>query len=411
MKKIKEYIKNIDFELVDDDVVLENVYEEIKGSEAKLMIDIETSYNIQQLIKKSNVQQIIRMLKNVNIFTVINKKIGSRVFETLFDTLFDLTYKKKIDIENVEEIRKYLLDPIYKNFEDILSNRNGTYVIRKYFCYVFGRRGDDKKKYKKYFEGYDIKSRILDLIDGDLNKEGIITVVSYLKTDYSKTISRKIIEIFLTLENIKNPHYSFIFEDIIEIGDRKTVELISKFIEGDFDELVNDKCANYVVSKLIGKIPEKSDVYFSLMDLSTLNINSNIVLRVFENFCRDGKIENVKNLLTNFYQISEDESVFYKLLISSSEGLNTKFIDSVIYLVDLEGDVLNVNSDLVKYYNNGWLNKKCGIKLIKSFLEGGAPNKTKKQLISKLNISASLLKKKDGLKISNLCKTLKRTKG
>ncbi|KAF9761490.1 hypothetical protein NGRA_2607 [Nosema granulosis] len=411
MNKIKDYIKNIDFELVDDDIVLNNVYKEIHGSEERLLVDIETSYNMEQLIKKSNIEQIMGMLTKVDIIKVINKKIGSRVFETVFSTLFILTHRRKIELKDIKNVEKTLVEPVYENLGEIIVNRNGTYVLRKYFEYIYGRNANEKTKHKRLFENIDIKSKLLAIINEDLNKEALITIVGLLKIDYSKRIAREIVAKYLNLENIRNPHYSFVFEDIIEIGDKKTLRGISKFIQANFGELVSDKCANYVVSKLISKLPEKTDVFYSLIDLQSLNINSNIMVRILENFSRGADVGKVGEVLKDFYHISEEDGVFFKLLIDSSEGLNTKFIDTVRFLMDIEGDVFNINSDFVKHYDGSWLNKKCGIKLVKSFLEGGATNKTKKMLISKLNISASLLKKKDGVKISNLAKSLKRTKG
>ena len=39
---VKEYFKNIDFDIVDDSLILDNVYKEIDGYEEKLALDLET---------------------------------------------------------------------------------------------------------------------------------------------------------------------------------------------------------------------------------------------------------------------------------------------------------------------------------------------------------------------------------
>ncbi|EOB14163.1 hypothetical protein NBO_34g0013 [Nosema bombycis CQ1] len=234
--------------------------------------------------------------------------------------------------------------------------------------------------------------------------------MTYLKLNYSKKIARKIVEVHLTLENIKSPHYSFIFEDLVEIGDKKTLDSISKFVENNFFELMNDKYGNYVLTKVIKKRPEDTEAFYSKLDLSTLNMNSNIVLRIFENFCKNRDIEKIKKILREFYHIDKDESVFQNLLLKFSDGLNTKYVTVICNLMDLDEDIFNVNNDFVKFYDNAWLNKKCGITLVKGFLEGGAKNKTKRKLLPKITLNKKLLKTKDGLKISNLIKTIKNTR-
>lgn len=52
-EKVKEYLINIDFDMIDDSDLLDNVYREIETYEETLLLDMDVVSNFELLIKKA----------------------------------------------------------------------------------------------------------------------------------------------------------------------------------------------------------------------------------------------------------------------------------------------------------------------------------------------------------------------
>jgi uncharacterized low-complexity protein len=458
-EKVKEYLTNIDFEFVTDHEILDNVYKEIEGYEEKLILNIESVSNFEVLIKKSNLLQIINLCKKINLHFLSLKKTGSKFCEVILESIFDIIYKcvgkktidekceenkcvgkktiddkceenkcvgKKTIDEKCEEnkcvenkyvdkkceenkyvdkksLENYILNIFDDNFKELCMDKNGTHVIRKYLRIIYGR-DNNFIKYKSCFNLKDYKSVIIDLLDKDISTDTLITIILYLKLNYSKQVSRILVKKYVVEDNLKNKMYSYIFEDLINISEKKTLSMIFDKVKTQFSEYINDQYAVFFILSLIKRYPEENDFYLSYCDKEMKN--SNVMLKVLENYCILKNIKKIKKILKEFYDIEDD--VFKNILMSHSESPDTKYINLICLLMDL--DILRVNEDFIKYFNNDWIHRKYGIKLLKGFLEGGSDNKLKSRFARKINIGGSLNKKKEGKKILNLIKTYKKLK-
>lgn len=403
-ENVKEYLTNLDFEFVDDHKILDNVYKEIEGYEEKLILNIESVINFEILIKKSNLLQIVNLCKKINLHFLSMKKTGSKFCEVILDSIFDILYTNKNQEEfNKTSLEKYVLNIFDDNFKELCVDKNGTHVIRKYLGLVYGR---DKNffKYRSQFDIKNYKQEILNLLDTDISTDTLITIVMYLKLNYSKQVLRILVNKYVREDNLKNKMYTYILEDLINISDTKTLLIIFGKIKNQFGDYINDKYAVFFVLSLIKKYPVENDFYLSFCEKDMKN--SNVLLKVLENYCVLKKVKKIKKVLKDYYGIEKD--VFKNILMSHTDSPDTKYINLICLLMDL--DILRVNKDFIEYFNNEWVHRKYGINLLKGFFEGGSDNKLKSEFARKISIGGSLNKKKEGKQLLNLIKTYKKLK-
>ncbi|KKO76353.1 hypothetical protein AAJ76_4000106108 [Vairimorpha ceranae] len=384
---VKEYFKNIDFDIVDDSLILDNVYKEIDGYEEKLALDLETVINFELLVQKSNFLQIINLCKKINIHFLSLKKTGSKFIELIFETI---NIMKDLDWKL---IHKFIFKPVINNFTELCVDKNATHVVRKFFIIYFCDKNIERRNFKNEFS-YILKE--------DMSLDTLITVIHYLKFMKSKSLLRKIVRIFVNSKYTFNKLYTYIFEDLINLSDDKSLEMVYQRIKPQFIDYINDNYGVFVILALIKKYPKENDFYFSYCTKGMKN--TNVLLRVTENYCKLGEYKKVKKILLNFYEIKNE--VFKNLLLRSTDTPDTKHINLVVCLMN--ANLYGINDDFIKYYKNEWIHRKFGLTLLKGFFEGGAENACKSAFARKINVGASLHKKKEGKQLLNLIKSYKR---
>ncbi|WUR03100.1 pumilio 23-like protein [Vairimorpha necatrix] len=384
---VKKYFINIDFDIVDNSEVLDNVYKEIKGYEEKLILNLESVPNFELLVQKSNIQQIEKFCKNINIHFLSLKKTGSKFLEVLYTKIHETK-----DVKN-DLIYKSAFSPIVDNFKEIFVDKNGTHVIRKFFICFHSENLQVMNNFK---------NDIIEILENSISIDVLITIIHYLKIVPSKKVLRVLIRKFFKPEYIFNKLYTYIFEDIINLIDEKSLKLIFETIKPHFKEYMNDKFGVFLILALIKNFPNETEFYFSQCEIGMKN--SNVLLKVTENFCKLKKIEKVQEILTNFYGFKND--IFKNFLLNHTESPDTKYINLVILFMEM--DLFYVNEDFTKYFKAEWAHKKFGLSLLLGFFEGGADDKLKSTFAKELNLSSGLNKKKEGKKIFSLVKSYKK---
>lgn len=385
-EKVKEYLINIDFDMIDDSDLLDNVYREIETYEETLLLDMDVVSNFELLIKKSNISQILTLCKKLNFPKIAIKKTGSKFLEIIFIQIINLNCNKK----ELKKLKNVVINPINDNFKNIICNKNGTHVIRKYF---------ELLKNKEIFQCY--KTEILKILNEEIEVDILVTIICYLKLSYSRTISRKIIEVYFSSDNCKNKIFSYVFEDLINISDKKTIQKMFLILKNCYSELINNNIASFVVIAFIKKYLEQTDFFYENI---TNFQNMNVILGILENYVKLKNYKKVNEIFKNFYGVEDD--VFKFFLLSRTDTPDTKFINLICLLMDV--DKYDVNKDFCEYFEKEWIHKKYGLCLMKAFLEGQASKKLKIGFAKKFNFSRSLSTKKDGKKILSLIKSYRK---
>lgn len=131
-KELVEYLNSIDFSMIKDKIVLNNIYNEILPQITDLSKDPFASTSLEKLIGLSNSSNLLRLLNEINRNTVY-KKLGSRIIESVYKRLFDCLYKEN-DFFLLKSVIEFL------NISECLDCHNATFVVRQALMLLSGKR-------------------------------------------------------------------------------------------------------------------------------------------------------------------------------------------------------------------------------------------------------------------------------
>lgn len=131
-KDLVSYLNSIDFSLINNSQVLNNVYKEILPNISELSKDPFASTSLEKLIGLSDSSNLLNLLSKVNK-NVIHKKLGSRIIESVYKRLFDCLYKEN-EFFLLESAIEFL------NISECLDCHNATFVVRQALMLLSGKR-------------------------------------------------------------------------------------------------------------------------------------------------------------------------------------------------------------------------------------------------------------------------------
>ncbi|KMV65913.1 hypothetical protein M970_060110 [Encephalitozoon cuniculi EcunIII-L] len=383
MNNLKEYIKNIDFETVDDSEVLHNVYNEIDGHERELMLSTETAYQIESLIRKSNSKQVLAFFKKLDVEELMSKKLGSRVLEVIYDAIFDMIYIQRQDID---------VDTLMRPVENVLktkfSDTNGTHIIRKLFQLVSGKRilGDKVQSFASIRPGHieKYKEAIVELIPSLSKEDAFVTLLIYTYCYRSKIIIHEAAKHHFTPEGVCNPSMSYFFEKIVKLAGKKTRRYIFERIKGKVMELCRDRYGNYFIGEFILCHYEKADCFFDAIDMAEFDKNSNIIMKLTHALLKARSYSNIDKVMKSFYMESEDDVISHTF--GGVEGnFKQKYAPMLCELMKLPNECnYGINAAFRRKFSSRWLRSKGGIELLRGYYEGTDDSRSKKNFTKRV---------------------------
>jgi hypothetical protein len=390
MESLVEYIKNIDFETVDDHEVLNNVYGEIEGNERRLILNTETTYQMERLIKRSSIPQMLRLYGRLEIAQVINKKLGSRVLELIFDRVFEHVYVKgeKIDLET-------LLPPVEECFGHHVLGENATHVMRKVFQLVSGRRIEKDKvtRYKpedpQYIQRY--KKEMLRLIPKLHREDGFVTFLYYLRCHRSKTLMHEVAKRHFSCESVCAPATSYFFEHLVGMAGKKTLGLVFETVKNRVMDLCRDRYGNYFVGELIRRYPSKADYFYEAIYAAGFAEHSNVVLKLVLSLQETRSYSSIDAIVRAQYL--KDERDILQSTFGGEEGnFKQKYAPMLVNFMKAPAEhSYGVNEAFRKHFRSSWLRSKGGLELVAGYYNGTDGVGEKRMFTRRLYRSVPLL--------------------
>ncbi|ADM11616.1 uncharacterized protein Eint_060070 [Encephalitozoon intestinalis ATCC 50506] len=383
MNSLKEYVKNIDFGVVDDPEILDNVYNEIDGQERILILDVETTYQMENLVRRSNSRQILDLFRKLDIEQIMTKKLGSRVLEVIYDVIFDMIYVQGQSID-VEVFVKPVEDVLKTKFFDT----NATHIIRKVFQLVSGKkiRGDKIQSFSSVAPGHieRYKETITELIPRLSKEDSFITLLVYTYCYRSKSIIQEVVKCHFTWEKACDPLKSYFFEKIVRLAGRKTRNYIFEEIKDKVMEICKDRYGNYFIGEFILHHHEQADYFYKEINLSEFSRNSNIIMKLTHSLIKAKSYSNVDKIMRDFYLENGDDII--SCTFGGVEGnFKQKYAPMLSELMKLPNSRnYGINAAFGKKFCSRWIRSKGGIELLQGYYEGTDDNSSKKNFTKRI---------------------------
>lgn len=396
-QNISNYLNSIDFSLINDTDVLNNIYKEITPSISSLCKDPFVSSSLEKLIQLSNSTQLLDLLSKIDR-KIVYKKLGSRIIEKIFERLFDCMYKN----EEIFEIEKAIN---FLNFKECIPCHNATFVLRKALMLVSGKY-IEKLKIEKYKPAgckdkiiNEIKAAYSSMIEDIHSTDAFNTLGIFLQISRSQSLIETIIKNDCSPENIKNK--GFFYEILPTVASKKNLQLIFNQIKGNFLELSLCEQSSYFVQSFLRHSSFGVEIYNEIKEeIDNFDPNSNVILSIVESLQnnvllnkhqnnvllnKNDSISSVKimnEIIENFYKI--EKSVFEDFLLSRHGTIDSKYINLIVNFMKMPSKYnYNVNRDFLRFFNKEYLKNKSGIKLLVGFIEGSFDQKEKGLFLEK----------------------------
>lgn len=399
MEDLKEYVKNIDFEIIGDLEVLDNVYEEIHGHENDLILNVSTTYQIENLIRKSNSDQILNFVKRLDIGRLINKKLGSRVLEVIYDVVFDMVHvqKQMLDVEA-------LIVPTEAFLEHRILDTNATHVIRKLFQLVSGKKiYKNKTERFRPMEAWDVKKykeTILAVIPRLSKEDGFVTLLYYLRCYRSQSVIYEAIQRHFDYVRVCEPTMSYFFENLVKLASKRGLEYIFEGVKDRVMDLCRDKYANYFVGELILRYHNEAEYFFNALDLSEFEQSSNIVMKLVQSLQKIKSYGNIDKIMKLFY-LGDDEDAIISHTFGGVEGnFKQKYAPMLSAFMRFpDKHNYNVNTVFRRRFSINWIRSKGGIELLQGYYEGTDGETSKRQFTRRLEKYITLMSRRDSVDV------------
>lgn len=397
-QNLVSYLNSIDFSLVGDEAVIENIYKEIHPAITNLFKDPFASTSLEKLISLSSPAQLIGLLNSLEKNTV-HKKLGSRIVEKVYERLFECMYK--------EECSVCLKDAlcIFSHRDSLRSSivcHNATFVVRKVLMLLSGKRIDklSVQKYKKHTLDNERFSRemleeIKVIFKELLAKISTQDCSSFYSADFFNTLgvflqvtkSQSLIECLIQNDcDIQSK--GFLYEIIPTVSNKKNLRLIYSKIKGKCKDLALAEKSSYFMQSFLRHSLFGREVYEELSKdgFEGFDSNSNIILALAESLQKCQEYELVNDLLSRFYKPSD--SLFEELLLSKYGSLDSKFVNVVTNFMQLPRrkgyeHFYSVNEDFTRLFKREWIRSKSGIALLLGFVKGSSDPETKGRFLER----------------------------
>lgn len=374
MERLREYIRNIDFECVDDADVLSNVYDEIDGHEKELILSTETTYQIETLVKRSNAAQIQMLLEKLDIGHLISKSLGSRVLEAVYDVVFDMAHVLKLDINPGT-----LIEATEKHLRHRILDANATHVIRKLFQLVSGRRiaKDRVERFTPIGDIEKYKPVILCTVPEIVGEDSLVTLLCYLRCHRSQTIIYETAKRHFSSAAVCEPAMSYFFENLAKIAGKKTLKLMFEETKDRVMDLCRDKYANYFVGELILQHHEESEFFFNAIDQSCFESGSNVIMKLVQALQKAGLYAQIDSLVQTFYQ---GEDILAATFGGEEGNFKQKYAPMLAGFMRLpEKHSYSINQVFRTRFCSSWLRSRGGVELLTGYYEGLDSNSSKRE--------------------------------
>lgn len=334
--EVIEYFQNLEISPKMESFVIDRIHEEISNNYTDLLF--QCGRQLENLISMSDYSHLKAMMKKLRLTTMKTKR-GSRVWEAIFKRL------------------KTLGKTVIFNWEDYFFDRNATFPVRAYMELKV-----------------DLAAKMNTIIERALRnieiKEIMITFGVYLRLLNDQEAITGVLKNLLNEETIEetlsNPYFSYFFESILDIADKENLMLFFKAIEPYFETLSADKYANYVIQKLILRLPAQID------NLKITGSNANILFSVIMGTRDYEKMKTLikKNYGDVFKMIKRDNSIdskYYKLAIK-------------LFTVPREHS-LGINEKFIENFETSWLYCRYGAEIVLGYLKGHETPENKNKFI------------------------------
>lgn len=397
-QSIVKYLNSIDFSLINDEIVIENIYKEILPASTELFKDPFTSESLEKLISLSSPQQLIILMNSVNK-NVIFKKLGSRILEKIYERLFESIYKENKTFKFKDALGIfYINDSYYDQIKNSVICHNATFVVRKMLLLISGKSINklDVEKFKINDENKDFSKEALENIK-IIFKDLLKVKNSSYSTDFYNTLglflqitkSQSLIECVINqnlTDNIEDSiqNNGFLYEIIPTISNKNNMKLLYSKTKGLFKNLALVDKSSYFVQSFLRNSQFGKEIYKEFDNFDDFESNSNIVLAFVESFQKLQEYELVKNLISNYFKI--EKSFFEEFLLKKYGSIDTKYVNLIINFMNLPKRkgfevFYNVNKDFLIFFKKDWIKNKSGIKLIIAFIKGFATTEMKSRFI------------------------------
>ena len=359
-KEIEEYLGAIDFSMVTDVAVLDNIYKEIAGSESELACSVYANNSMERLVMMSSPEQLLGLLDRIGP-KVVYKKLGSRIIEAVYKRLFECMY-----IRN----EKFDLERAVKNVEPglYINCRNATHVLRRVMMLLSAKdiKGTRIEKYK--CEGGKSGTEILRKYKEELLKElpkledtdAFGTLAVYAQVTRSQSFLSSILSADCTPENIKKRSYAY--EIFASVANRENLDLIFARIRRHIMELALGDSTNYMFQTFIRNF-RRPDRVFKRIDFEKFDRSSNVLLALLESLQARRCYREVDVLMEKVYK--PETSIFSEFLLGRDEGLDSKYVNAIVNFMALPGrHGRSTREDFCRYFKPSWLGSRSGRTLV-----------------------------------------------
>lgn len=390
-KEIVEYINSIDFSLVNEHTVLENIYREIGDAGAALATDPYAVTNLERLVLATSADLLVVFMKSLGPKTIY-KKLGSRIVESIFKRLFECMYARgeHFALEDVAE----LVDA-----EACVNCRNATHALRQLIMLLAGKRIDGKKVTKYPLPGAssggadsaechsarrtnaeyskdklaEYKAVFEKCMDDIAENDSFATLLVFLQCTKSQSLIGRLIEKDCFPENIKERGY--VYEAIPPIANRKNKDIIYERIKKSIMGLSTDCRSSYFIQSFLRASDKGLKIYRRII-FNKFEKNSNVILSLLESLQKSRCYEEVAVLVEKFYEM--ENSLFSSMLLGKDDGLDTKYADAVVNFMGMPKKYgYGVNEDFCRLFSPAWLSSRAGRKLLAGFVNGSSSSDAK----------------------------------
>lgn len=395
MDCLKEYVKNIDFGVVDDPEVLCNVYSEIEGHERELVLCPDTTHQMEHLVRKSNAKQILGLVERLDVRRLSSKKLGSRVIEVICDVVFDMVYVQgqAIGIDA-------LVIPIEEELEAKFSDTNATHVIRKLFELVSGKRVSNGRaqsfpaRNPAHIEKY--KETVIGLIPRLSKEDAFLTLLAYLHCYRSQSAICEIVKHHFTCSRVCEPSMSYFFEKIAGLAGRRARRQMFEEVKDRVADLCRDRYGNYFIGELILHHHEKADYFLESLDLSEFDKSSNIVMKLVHSLLKARSYSNSDRVINAFY-LEDSKDIIYNTFGGVEGNFKQKYAPMLCELMKLPAEHGHgINPAFRKSFSSRWIRSKGGVELLQGYYEGADDNKRKREFTKQIEGYLCLIRARRG---------------
>lgn len=396
MEGLKEYVKNIDFDVVDEPEVLDNVYMEIHGHEGELILNTETTYQMERLIRKSSGEQILGLFGRLDVRHLINKKLGSRVIEVVYDVVFDMAYVQKQDIDTLA-----ITEATEEHLGQRILDVNATHVVRKLFQLVSGKRmckdgverftPTDPSRIHRY------KQTVVEVIPRLSREDSFMTVLCYLHCHRSQTVIHEAVMQHFSWTRVCEPSMSYFFEGLARMAGRRSLKHMFEEVKERVMELCRDRYGNYFIGELILRCHDRADHFFDSLDLAEFHRNSNVVMKLVQSLQKAGSHEKISEVMRMF-GVEDGEDAIVTNTFGGEEGnFKQKYAPMLcgfMRLPEIHG--YGVNRAFRRRFDVGWLRSKGGVELLQGYYEGTDSKASKREFTRRLEKHLPWIVKRKG---------------